>query len=231
LKPEQWESPLVQDKYQEEKACDKKYPYRIIIIIIIIGVNMLRSLLQPFPLPVTSVKLFTKTSPINATNTQLSLHFTVHLPIPLLKVFLGSNRECKLPTQSILTTLYLMNIMNEYIRRRKNTIRVSVAILTGTNIYKGSRAHVTVKEPKDLAGVVGRINATHSLLTHDDMLGTLTGNSLPKRNFKGKLRQNFITISVRFCNQSKATEKIKEVAESEGRRKNRNRLRALVFYP
>jgi hypothetical protein len=36
LKPERWGSPLVQGKYQEEKACDKRHPYRIIIIIIII---------------------------------------------------------------------------------------------------------------------------------------------------------------------------------------------------
>jgi len=36
LKPEQWGSPLVQEKYQEEKACDKRYPYCIIIITIII---------------------------------------------------------------------------------------------------------------------------------------------------------------------------------------------------
>jgi len=36
LKPEQWGSPLVQEKYQEEKACDKRHPYRIIITIIII---------------------------------------------------------------------------------------------------------------------------------------------------------------------------------------------------
>jgi len=36
LKPEQWGSPLVQQKYREEKACDKRHPYRIIIIIIII---------------------------------------------------------------------------------------------------------------------------------------------------------------------------------------------------
>jgi len=35
LKPEQWGSPLVQEKYQEEKACDKRHPYRIIIIIIV----------------------------------------------------------------------------------------------------------------------------------------------------------------------------------------------------
>jgi len=36
LKPEQWGSPLVQEKYQEEKSCDKRHPYLIIIIIIII---------------------------------------------------------------------------------------------------------------------------------------------------------------------------------------------------
>jgi len=36
LKPERWGSPLVQEKYQEEKACEKRHPYRIIIIIIII---------------------------------------------------------------------------------------------------------------------------------------------------------------------------------------------------
>jgi len=34
LKPERWGSPLVQEKYQEQKACDKRHPYRIIIIII-----------------------------------------------------------------------------------------------------------------------------------------------------------------------------------------------------
>jgi len=36
LKREWWGSPLVQEKYREEKACDKRHPYRIIIIIIII---------------------------------------------------------------------------------------------------------------------------------------------------------------------------------------------------
>jgi len=35
LKPERWGSQLVQEKYREEKACDKRQPYRIIIIIII----------------------------------------------------------------------------------------------------------------------------------------------------------------------------------------------------
>jgi len=27
LKPERWGSPLVQDKSQEESACDKRHPY------------------------------------------------------------------------------------------------------------------------------------------------------------------------------------------------------------
>jgi len=34
LKPERWGSLVVQEKYQEEKACDKRHPYRIIIILI-----------------------------------------------------------------------------------------------------------------------------------------------------------------------------------------------------
>jgi len=33
LKRERWGSPLVQEKYEEEEACDKRHPYRIIIII------------------------------------------------------------------------------------------------------------------------------------------------------------------------------------------------------
>jgi len=36
LKPEPWGSPLFQEKYRAEKACDKRHPYRIIIITIII---------------------------------------------------------------------------------------------------------------------------------------------------------------------------------------------------
>jgi len=40
LKPERWGSPLVQEKYQEENACDKRHPYLIIIIIIIIIINI-----------------------------------------------------------------------------------------------------------------------------------------------------------------------------------------------
>jgi len=37
LKRERWGSPLVQEKYREEKVCEKGYPYIIIIIIIIIS--------------------------------------------------------------------------------------------------------------------------------------------------------------------------------------------------
>jgi len=36
LKRERWGSPLVHEKYREEKACDRRHPYRIIIIVIII---------------------------------------------------------------------------------------------------------------------------------------------------------------------------------------------------
>jgi len=36
LKPEQWGSPLVQEKYQEEKACDKSHPYRIVVVVVVI---------------------------------------------------------------------------------------------------------------------------------------------------------------------------------------------------
>jgi len=36
LKRERWGSPLVQEKYREEKAYDKRHPYSIIITIIII---------------------------------------------------------------------------------------------------------------------------------------------------------------------------------------------------
>jgi len=44
LKLEQWGSPLVQEKYQEENACDKRQPYRIIIIIIIIIITIVVTL-------------------------------------------------------------------------------------------------------------------------------------------------------------------------------------------
>jgi len=33
LKPERWGSPLVEEKYQAGKACDKRHSCRIIIII------------------------------------------------------------------------------------------------------------------------------------------------------------------------------------------------------
>ena len=42
MKPERWGSPLVQEKYQEEKACDKRHPYRI-------------PLLPPPPTPHTTI--------------------------------------------------------------------------------------------------------------------------------------------------------------------------------
>jgi len=36
LKPERWGSPLVQEKYQAEKACEKRHPYLIILLLLII---------------------------------------------------------------------------------------------------------------------------------------------------------------------------------------------------
>jgi hypothetical protein len=60
---------------------------------------------------------------------------------------------------------------------------------------------------------VEKITERHSLLTHNAISGTLTGGSLPKRNFKGRLRQNFKTMSVISRNQSKATERTKELVE------------------
>jgi hypothetical protein len=55
LKPELWGSLLVQEKYQEENACDKRHPYRIIIIIIITAtIFYLLSLLS---LPSSSTEL------------------------------------------------------------------------------------------------------------------------------------------------------------------------------
>jgi len=47
LKPEWWESPLVQEKYQKEKSCDKRHPLRIIIIIIIIIIIMTQGVAVP----------------------------------------------------------------------------------------------------------------------------------------------------------------------------------------
>jgi len=39
LKRERWGSPLVQEKYQEEKACDISHIIILIVIIIIIIIN------------------------------------------------------------------------------------------------------------------------------------------------------------------------------------------------
>ena len=36
MKPEWWGSPLGQEKYHEEKACDKRHPYHVVVVIIII---------------------------------------------------------------------------------------------------------------------------------------------------------------------------------------------------
>jgi hypothetical protein len=47
VKPEQWGSTLVQEKYQEEKSCDKRHPYRIIIIIIIITAIIIIIIISP----------------------------------------------------------------------------------------------------------------------------------------------------------------------------------------
>jgi hypothetical protein len=41
LKPEWWGSLLVQKKYQEEKACEKRHPYRIKIIITIMVITII----------------------------------------------------------------------------------------------------------------------------------------------------------------------------------------------
>jgi len=45
LKREWWGSPLVQEKYQEEKTCGKRHPYGIIIIIIITIIILLSSVI------------------------------------------------------------------------------------------------------------------------------------------------------------------------------------------
>jgi hypothetical protein len=43
LKLERWGSPLVQEKYREEKACDKRHSYRLIIIRVIIIIIIMKS--------------------------------------------------------------------------------------------------------------------------------------------------------------------------------------------
>jgi len=41
LKRERWGSPLVQEKYREEKACDKGHPYRIIMMMMMMMMIMI----------------------------------------------------------------------------------------------------------------------------------------------------------------------------------------------
>jgi preprotein translocase subunit Sec61beta len=36
LKPERWGSPLAQENYQEEKACDKRQPYHIVVVVVLV---------------------------------------------------------------------------------------------------------------------------------------------------------------------------------------------------
>jgi hypothetical protein len=43
LKRERWGSLLVWEKYREEKACDKRHPYRILILILIIIIIIINS--------------------------------------------------------------------------------------------------------------------------------------------------------------------------------------------
>ena len=46
MKREGWGSPLVQEKCREEKACDKRHPYRIVIVIIIIIITVIIIIIQ-----------------------------------------------------------------------------------------------------------------------------------------------------------------------------------------
>jgi len=48
LKRERWGSPLVQEKYREKNACDKRHPYRIIITITIIIITTTTILYMPW---------------------------------------------------------------------------------------------------------------------------------------------------------------------------------------
>ena len=47
MKPEQWESPLVQEKYQEEKACDKRHPYCIMMMMMMMMMMMITTTTPP----------------------------------------------------------------------------------------------------------------------------------------------------------------------------------------
>ena len=63
LKPERWGSPLVQEKYQEEKTCDKRHPSRIIIIIIIIIImTVVSCMLRAYVEKLVVIKLVKKYS-------------------------------------------------------------------------------------------------------------------------------------------------------------------------
>jgi len=57
LKPEQWESPLVQEKYQEEKACDKRHPYCIMMMMMM----MMMMITTTTPPPKEVIVTITKT--------------------------------------------------------------------------------------------------------------------------------------------------------------------------
>jgi len=70
LKREWWESPLVQEKYREEQACDKRYPYRVIVIII--PKMTLLSAAQVIPTVISSTAVIPKSLPQSLTT--LNLH-------------------------------------------------------------------------------------------------------------------------------------------------------------
>jgi len=55
LKPERWGSPLVQEKYREEMACDKRYPYRIKKIKIIIIIIKMKCTIIPIIIGATGI--------------------------------------------------------------------------------------------------------------------------------------------------------------------------------
>ena len=57
MKPEQWESPLVQEKYQEEKACDKRHPYCIMMMMMM----MMMMITTTTPPPKEVIVTITKT--------------------------------------------------------------------------------------------------------------------------------------------------------------------------
>jgi len=74
LKPERWGSPLVQEKYQEEKACDKRHPDLIIIIIIIIitTTTSKQKAAQVIPIVISPTGVIPKS--LSQSLTRLNLH-------------------------------------------------------------------------------------------------------------------------------------------------------------